>query len=45
VFYSTLVFSVVGIIISFKAPNIDRLITNQVIAILERLKNEEIGEK
>jgi hypothetical protein len=45
VLYSTLAFSVLEIIISFKTPNIDMLLTNPIIAILERLKDEEIGEK
>jgi len=45
VFFTTIAFSLIGLICSLGAPNVDELMTDRVVATLEKNKDEEIGEK
>lgn len=45
VFYSTIAFSMLGLICALFTPNVDELMTDKVVATLHRHKDEETGEK
>lgn len=45
VFYSTLAFSMLAVILSFFTPNVDNLMTDRVMATLHRQNDEEFAEK
>jgi hypothetical protein len=45
VFYSTIAFSVLAVLLSLLTPNVEDQMTDRVIATLHRHKDEEIAEK
>jgi hypothetical protein len=45
VFYSTIAFSAIGVLLAFLTPNVEKQLTDRVVATLHRHKDEEFGEK